>query len=623
MNVFDPFFGGPSAPPSPWHIVGGSITYDGAVLVPSTVAGGDTGPGTINTNALYVNGVQFVNPVGNYLLLTGGTLSGKLNILGIANLSITGGAAGQIIATNGAGVLSWSSTLPGGPYLALAGGTLTGPLVIPGLSDLSIGGGFPNYVLSTNGTGVLSWVPMTGGGGGSIVTGDTPPNSPTVGTLWWDSVGGQLYIWYNDGNTSQWVISVNGGAFTSGFLPLNGGTLTGPLLLAANPSVALGAATKQYVDAAVPLASSTNPLMDGAVAIGTGTTWARADHRHPSDTSRLPIAGGTITGNLVVNGGVTFAGGILTIPPGATGGPNPVIWLTDGNTNRSVFYFNVSTGATTISDIYSGSSILLLVGGGININAASGQQTTINGPATVATSLNVNGVLQVTGSGSVAAQFSVLNGLMQVQKGTATNPTFYMTDGSTNRLGLYFDTGTGHTTLWDIYSGGSLYLDPSAQFTYSGDGNAYKAGGGPWLAPSDARIKTVHNKYEPGLAEVIQLEPVNYTYKGNDTLTSELNRTKIHDDDPEPIPHSGVAPHPASHHYIVAKSGKSFVGLVAQDVEEIFPDIISKRKGFIDGVEIDDMRDINPSNLTYALINAVKELNARIITLETQLRAAQ
>jgi hypothetical protein len=37
----------------------------------------------------------------------------------------------------------------------------------------------------------------------------TPPASPQVGALWWDSVGGQLYVYYNDGNSSQWVIAVN------------------------------------------------------------------------------------------------------------------------------------------------------------------------------------------------------------------------------------------------------------------------------------------------------------------------------------------------------------------------------------------------------------------------------
>lgn len=49
------------------------------------------------------------------------------------------------------------------------------------------------------------------GGAWSIITGasvtvsDTAPSSPSAGALWWDSVGGQMYIFYTDPNTSQWV----------------------------------------------------------------------------------------------------------------------------------------------------------------------------------------------------------------------------------------------------------------------------------------------------------------------------------------------------------------------------------------------------------------------------------
>ena len=44
---------------------------------------------------------------------------------------------------------------------------------------------------------------------------------------------------------------------------------------------------------AAPGASTTTPAMDGTAAIGTATTFARADHVHPSDTSRMPLAGVT------------------------------------------------------------------------------------------------------------------------------------------------------------------------------------------------------------------------------------------------------------------------------------------------------------------------------------------
>ena len=43
-------------------------------------------------------------------------------------------------------------------------------------------------------------------------------------------------------------------------------------------------------------ASSSTPLMDGTAAVGTETAFARGDHRHPTDTSRAPLASPALTG---------------------------------------------------------------------------------------------------------------------------------------------------------------------------------------------------------------------------------------------------------------------------------------------------------------------------------------
>jgi hypothetical protein len=48
------------------------------------------------------------------------------------------------------------------------------------------------------------WLPV-GIAGSQIALADTPPASPTPGQLWWNSVLGQLFIWFNDGTSSQWV----------------------------------------------------------------------------------------------------------------------------------------------------------------------------------------------------------------------------------------------------------------------------------------------------------------------------------------------------------------------------------------------------------------------------------
>jgi hypothetical protein len=46
---------------------------------------------------------------------------------------------------------------------------------------------------------------MPGGGGGSIEISATAPSSPGEGDLWWDSDNGNLYIYYDDGTSQQWV----------------------------------------------------------------------------------------------------------------------------------------------------------------------------------------------------------------------------------------------------------------------------------------------------------------------------------------------------------------------------------------------------------------------------------
>jgi hypothetical protein len=72
----------------------------------------------------------------------------------------------------------------------------------------------------------------------------------------------------------------------------------------------VGAITLTNADVTgVLLPSSTTPNMDGTAAIGVGTTWARADHTHPTDTSLLSLGGGTVAGATTFSaGGVTMSG---------------------------------------------------------------------------------------------------------------------------------------------------------------------------------------------------------------------------------------------------------------------------------------------------------------------------
>ena len=57
-----------------------------------------------------------------------------------------------------------------------------------------------------------SWTPVTsdgggGSGGASVTVGENPPANPIQGDLWWDSIGGSLYVYYIDIGSNQWVIA--------------------------------------------------------------------------------------------------------------------------------------------------------------------------------------------------------------------------------------------------------------------------------------------------------------------------------------------------------------------------------------------------------------------------------
>ncbi len=77
--------------------------------------------------------------------------------------------------------------------------------------------GSANQVLISDGYGNTSWSTLSGGGGGSSVTvNDVAPGSPSSGDLWWNSNAGQLKIYYQDGDSNQWVDAAGGGAGGAG-----------------------------------------------------------------------------------------------------------------------------------------------------------------------------------------------------------------------------------------------------------------------------------------------------------------------------------------------------------------------------------------------------------------------
>jgi hypothetical protein len=222
-------------------------------------------------------------------------------------------------------------------YAPLASPTFTGdpkaPTPAPGDSDTSIATtAFVAAAIAAGG----------GGGGASLTIADTPPVTPTAGSLWWESDTGILWLYYNDGTSSQWVVAAGGSgpsnvATTAKIVPITAsGTYTpSPGLVSAIVEViAAGGAGGGSLGAAGTAGGagggsggySRRSLTAGqigasqSVTIGVGGTGAsNADGGSGGDTSfgTLVIAKGgsggqhsdVNAGNFVGRGG---AGGIIT-----------------------------------------------------------------------------------------------------------------------------------------------------------------------------------------------------------------------------------------------------------------------------------------------------------------------
>lgn len=142
---------------------------------------------SIEDNTSYVN-----TTITNYLasfpndLYVGATLF--VNAISDANGSI--GSNGQVLTSNGSSVYWADST---GGVLGYTGSQGTqGPIGYTGSA----------------GTG--------GGGGASVTISDTAPVSPSAGNLWWNSNTGELYIYYTDIDSSQWVAATSSTSSGSG-----------------------------------------------------------------------------------------------------------------------------------------------------------------------------------------------------------------------------------------------------------------------------------------------------------------------------------------------------------------------------------------------------------------------
>jgi hypothetical protein len=133
-----------------------------------------------------------------------------------------------------------------------------------------------------------------------------------------------------------------------------------------------------------------------------------------------------------------------------------------------------------------------------------------------------------------------------------------------------------------VIVGGDNDLPGSSGEALQVAGTAFKTSVGTlWVSGSDRRIKEDVRDLELGLNELCQVRPVRFRYNGRAGTTA----------------------------------GEAGVGIIGQEIEEVFPETI--RRVSVPGEPgLDDMRVFDGSALIFTLINAVKELAARVERLE-------
>jgi hypothetical protein len=116
---------------------------------------------------------------------------------------------------------------------------------------------------------------------------------------------------------------------------------------------------------------------------------------------------------------------------------------------------------------------------------------------------------------------------------------------------------------------------------------------GVWVAFSDASLKEEVKPWtHRGLEAISKLVPVSFKYKRGTPFANAPN------DEQDTI-----------------------LGLIAQEVKEIVPELVGEQEGYVDGVK-KMLLTTRPGQLVYVLVNAVKELKERVEMLEAKLGEA-
>jgi plastocyanin len=307
----------------------------------------------------------------------------------------------------------------------------------------------------------------TGGGGGtSLEVSDTPPSTPDSGSLWLNSLDGNLYVYYEDDDSSQWIQPANSpyGSLGGGSASFTGGLVASATTFAStvNFQSAITAAVAENVIPFHYMNSTDFPAaagVQGAVAHNQETGRLYAAHNgswaalaNLSDLNSLPVASTTVSGAVKVDGtSITISNGIISSTNTGT--------ISSGVAGHLAYYPSNGVGIDDISAVTWSSDTLAITGKITTTSATSVVRSYYTDLITLQGSLSAS-----TYSGALA--YSASEAHVYVANGTSWIPLANSSDitnsfssilvtgqdsivAETTTQGLTFTAGTNITLVAD------------------------------------------------------------------------------------------------------------------------------------------------------------------------------
>ena len=433
-----------------------------------------------------------------------------------------------------------------------------------------------------------------------VTISDVPP-VPAEGALWFDSVSAELYLGYNDGTSTQWVIATNmqGGVIQGGpWLPLTGGIVTGSVVIDGGLNVGGNVTVTGQIYA------GSSAYISPTFFVNSFNTWEWYFTVDPNNGNKIQnyraqwydywegdngtrhwvgpnFQGGVRDlmnldgfGNLNILG--NFAGGTVT----ASGDVN-VTGAVRSSGGRVMSYGNSDNPTVMVWDLdqrFAGGMFLGSLGrlcfGGINGDGS------YNGALWM--TMNSGGIQAYSNISTTGDLFATGNVIWQ---GNATGNDALLTVAGAEReiyfsvhLGCKFDFHADSQQM-EWWSNGNLHLvwRPSDWYLYNLKGAMAGYGGYQNLA-CDARTKRDVQDTEVGLAEVMRLRPVSFV-------------SLFHE-------HAGRQ-----------------IAFVADEVHDVIP----QAAPIVHDVgDLGTQLSLETTPIVAALVNGMKELNRRLEALERE-----